>query len=470
VTSRRSHKYFSLVVFCTVLFQCSGPRFIDPDPPGTDSGKQLPGTEDNIDFSEAFEPDIDPAHSSSPAPVVEFTGTASFRFPLFSVGSGRVRVALIQNVSSVNLYSVGTVDIKTSDKSRLEPFRGRLAVKTEKESESVLLTASWGSKAVSLPCTLYSSKNDYNFIEAGQGSYRGSVILISEKKGLISVINYLDVEDYLRGVVPLEIGKRNESEIEALKAQAVAARTYTYRRIQERTEKPFDLICTVADQVYGGATVENRVSDLAVKLTKDLVLVHQNGLITAYYHSTCGGSTADIENVWDKQPCQYLRSIKDTDSLGRIYCRISPAFKWEEKWSKAQLSSIISKWSRVIDKGKEFKGDVRDIRIDKVFPCGRVEHCTIYGSHSSIESGRDIVRFIIRRASPVNAVLRSASFKVVSFDKNGIRISGTGYGHGVGMCQMGAVGRAIAGFNFEQILKAYYTGVAICTAVPSDRK
>ena len=119
--------------------------------------------------------------------------------------------------------------------------------------------------------------------------------------------------------------------------------------------------------------------------------------------------------------------------------------------------------------GSEFRGNVTDFRIEKVFPCGRISLCTIRGGNSEFKSERDQVRFILRRTNPENSILRSSSFKVVSIDKTGIKISGRGYGHGVGMCQMGAVGRALVGLNFEQILKAYYTGVTICTATPEDR-
>jgi len=476
VTSHRLLNYLLLALICAVFIQCSNPRLIAPAPHLQGSGKQTENespeqepkssSDNEIDFADAFDLTIDPAQLSSQS----FGGLrpSSSRYPYFDVKRSSVRVAIIRNVKDVNLYSVGTVDIRAAGRTTLEPFRGRLAVRPDKSDNTALLSASWGSRIVSLPCTLL-SRGDYNFIEAGQGSYRGSVILVSEKKNCISVINYLDVEDYLRGVVPLEIGKRSEKEIEALKAQAVAARTYTYRRILESKGKPYDLLCTVADQVYGGANVETRESDLAVKQTRNLVMVYNDSLITAYYHSTCGGYTANIENVWDKPPCNYLRSIKDTDSLGRAYCRISPAFEWEEKWSKPQFSSMVAKASQGMGQGSEFRGNVTDFRIEKVFPCGRISLCTIRGGNSEFKSGRDQVRFILRRTNPENSILRSSSFKVVSIDKTGIKISGRGYGHGVGMCQMGAVGRALVGLNFEQILKAYYTGVTICTAAPEDR-
>ena len=465
-------------LFFCAFFQCSNPRLIMPNPSSRTFVEPLKEqknrqkdkkTPEDIDFGDVFDSSFDSSSNASIQTIDNPLRNSSYRYPSFKVERSRARIALVRNTSSITFYSVGTVDIRTSNNVRPEPFRGIVTAECKKEDDGVaLLTASWGSTPVALPCTLL-SRNDYNFIEVGQDSYRGSMILISEKKGSISVVNYIDVEEYLRGVVPLELGKRPESEIEALKAQAVAARTYTYRRISERKGYPFDLMCTVADQVYGGANAEYRVSDLAIRLTRDFVLVYRDSLALTYYHSTCGGMTANIEDVWDKPPCNYLRSVNDKDSSGTPYCKISPAFSWQEKWSSSQFSSIVIKSLKQLYPQGDFKGEISDFRIDDIYACGRVKSCTITGSKSKFQSGKDKVRFILRRSTSGNPILRSSRFKVVSYGKKGAVLDGTGYGHGVGMCQMGAVGRAQKGMAFDEILKAYYTGIMICTAIPADR-
>ncbi|MDO5575762.1 MAG: SpoIID/LytB domain-containing protein, partial [Fibrobacter sp.] len=305
-------------------------------------------------------------------------------------------------------------------------------------------------------------------IGLGDKKYRGGFVLRSEKNGYFSVINVLPVEQYLRGVVPLEIGRLQANEIEALKAQAVAARTYTYKRIEERRGQPFDLTCTVADQVYGGARAEYPESDLAVRETENMVMVYEDSLVHAYYHSTCGGKTACIEEVWEKPPYDYLKSMNDTDSLGNAYCASSRYFTWQEKWPERDFNTIVLRnLKKSFPQGKTGT-KVTVFKIDSLFTDGRVRMCTFGGAGWSQNVGGDKIRFILRRNGTDNAILRSANFKILE-QKGTISVEGKGYGHGVGMCQVGAIGRARAGLGFEQILKSYYKNVSIYLSTITKR-
>ena len=261
-------------------------------------------------------------------------------------------------------------------------------------------------------------------------------VSLSEQKGTFSVINHIDVEQYLRGVVPLEIGKRPESLIEALKAQAVAARTYTYKRMLERKNAPFDMTATVQDQVYGGADPEYRESDLAIKMTEDLIMVYKDSLINAYYHSTCGGKTANIEDVWEKPYCSYLRSVSDLNSSGQPYCQISPRFHWQEKWTSAIFfDQIRNNLSKAFPE-KVRQGSIKEISVKESFSCGRVKRCVFSGNNWTVDMGGDRLRFIISRDTPDKSILRSANFKIVS----GFQRSADKWNRiwpWRGMCQMG---------------------------------
>lgn len=464
--------FISALIFGCLFIYCSYPGFIVPDPPEkTIKAIQMQGEKpdsglkenldkdpvEEIDFADAFIDDYDTAIGNLNKKLV------SSDYPPFQIKSDSVRVILLRNISRITLYSVSNLNIGNNKNYSV---KGRIVFRSCGQKFNMIS----GTKSydIMLPCTLKST-NKYNYIDLGEKSYRGDIILITEKKGFFSVINFLPVENYLRGVVPLEIGKRPETEIEALKAQAVAARTYTYKRIEERKNDSFDLTCTVSDQVYGGVHVEYRESDLAIKLTKNLIMVFNDSLVHAYYHSTCGGRTANIEEVWNKPRYSYLRSVRDTDSSGNAYCSISKYFTWKEKWSERDFNYIVSRYLKKNFPQKKIGNTISVFRIDSFFKDGRIKSCTLGGAGWTQKTGGDKIRFILRRNTSDKAILRSANFRI-NRSKGVIRLEGRGYGHGVGMCQMGAIGRARAGQDFEKILKSYYSGVSIHTASITKRK
>ena len=418
----------------------------------------------DIDFADAFDTSVlidgttITKRSGNMQSITEGSVRSESR-STFYVPSRKVRIALQENVSSAVLYSVGNITISGKNLK----IRGRILFSVKKTGGQLSISAGGKNVSVTMPCTLY-SEYEYNYLEFSDATYRGAIIAVAGRnRGTLTIVNYLDVEDYLRGVVPLEIGKRSQEEIEALKAQAVAARTYTYRRMSERTGEPFDMVNTVADQVYGGASVEYREADVAVRATENLLMTYDDSIIIAYYHSTCGGATATIDEVWKKPPQPYLRSIADLNEKGEAWCRASTYFTWEETWPWKQFSSIVLQQLRKLHPQKKYKGVVNGISIDERFECGRIKRATITGSGWAEECGGDAIRFILRRGTSRYPILRSARFSVTSPNRSVIRISGKGYGHGVGMCQTGAIGRAQAGQDFRTILTSYYPGVSIDT-------
>ena len=141
--------------------------------------------------------------------------------------------------------------------------------------------------------------------------YRGSAELRVAGDGRVSAINVLPLEDYLLGVVPLEIGPRGNDEMAAVEAQAVAARTYAVAQLGGQLEMGFDLFGTVDDQAYGGMAAERDESTRAVRRTAGKILLYDGRPIRAYYHSTCGGRTAAVEEVMDRPPAPYLQPVSD---------------------------------------------------------------------------------------------------------------------------------------------------------------
>jgi stage II sporulation protein D len=140
-------------------------------------------------------------------------------------------------------------------------------------------------------------------------TYRGSLVVLVNPRGTLNLVNRVDLEEYLYGVVPAELGPRKYDEIEALKAQAVAARTYAYAHRAQFQGEGYDLCGTAKCQVYGGLPAEDPLSSEAVDATRGLVIASGGSFADALFISTCGGRTENVENVFVGEPAPYLVSV-----------------------------------------------------------------------------------------------------------------------------------------------------------------
>ncbi len=291
--------------------------------------------------------------------------------------------------------------------------------------------------------------------------YRGTV-LIAGAGGLVTAVNVLDIEAYLRGVVPFEIGHRPPGDIEAVKAQAVAARTYAVGGLGKR--RAFDFYATVMDQVYGGLSGEDSVSTRAVEETRGEIVTYQDQPIQAYYHSTCGGQTAAIEESWPwRAPQPYLRSVSDRiPGSDRAYCDLSGRYRWRTTWTAAQLRATLSAALAMLG-GHGTVRDVQDIRILSRWPSGRVDSLQLRLDGRDYIVRADSLRWALR--TPQGALLNSSLLVDATLHAPGdtvaLEVHGGGWGHGIGMCQFGAIGRARAGQRYGQILATYYQGTRL---------
>jgi stage II sporulation protein D len=150
--------------------------------------------------------------------------------------------------------------------------------------------------------------NPQSFLTLNGRSYRGFLVMRGSPKGIV-VVNYVNLEDYLKSVVPGELSPGQFNAIEALKAQAVAARTYALRNMGQFGKYGYDLINTPRSQLYVGMSAEQEKSNLAVEATRGEVVRYKGELINALYTSTCGGRTEDAENVFAGRPVPYLKSV-----------------------------------------------------------------------------------------------------------------------------------------------------------------
>jgi stage II sporulation protein D (peptidoglycan lytic transglycosylase) len=301
------------------------------------------------------------------------------------------------------------------------------------------------------------------FVVWNSKRYRGQVVVSRTDSGLM-VVNRLPMDDYLRGVVPLEIGNRTAAEFAAVQAQAVAARTYAYKHLND--VRAFDMYSTVQDQVYGGVDAEKPQSDTAIMTTADVVVLYGGQPITTPYHSTCGGSTAAVSEVWYEQSDQpYLRPVSDRiPGSDHYYCDPSPRFSWTQNFDGAGLRAVMEKYLAAYTKApKAGVGRITDIREQGRTPSGRMAALLVQTDSGAFTLRGNDIRFVLR--DPKGAILNSTFFSFTRETSGGevsaLTVNGRGYGHGIGMCQWGAIGRARAGQNYRTILETYYPGTTV---------
>ncbi len=293
--------------------------------------------------------------------------------------------------------------------------------------------------------------------------YRGIGEALRDANG-ITAVNRVSMEDYLLGVVSAEMGRRAANEQEALLAQAVASRTYAMRNLGRRRAQGFDLFATVSDQVYGGIGAETPEGTAAVKATRGLTLTYEGAPIDAFFYSTCGGRTAEGHEAFRDAARPYLRSIADVGADGLAYCRISPRYHWREEWTGAtMLTTLRRTLPSVLGIAGEKVRNLRDIRIAARTNSGRVHQLAVALGTADVAVPGPQVRQVLRPSS--GDILRSTAFTlaVTGAGRSVSRVvaEGNGAGHGVGLCQWGAIGRSRAGQRYDQILAAYYQGTTV---------
>ncbi|WP_371734026.1 SpoIID/LytB domain-containing protein [Synechococcus sp. CCY 9618] len=304
-----------------------------------------------------------------------------------------------------------------------------------------------------------------------QRRYRGR-LLVRQEGDRLQAINLIDVESYLPSVVGSEMPATWPQA--ALRAQAVAARTYALR--QRRPAAPFDLKATVASQVYKGVEAETDSTREAVRSTRSQVLVHGAGLINAVFHSSSGGLTENSGEIW-RQQLPYLVSVTDFDEA-------SPVHAWQLRIEADQLAKAF----------REIGGAFR-IDLLATTSSGRIRQAKVTGPGGSLLlSGAELrqrlglrstmARFAFEAPSrsypfppPLPAlpgvfgpgVLESVAATLVQAPWLAPRppaapalvVNGRGFGHGVGMSQWGAYGLALRGEDYREILRHYYQGARI---------
>ncbi|HIJ86462.1 MAG TPA: SpoIID/LytB domain-containing protein [Desulfuromonadales bacterium] len=269
--------------------------------------------------------------------------------------------------------------------------------------------------------------------------YRGLAELSVADKGIL-VVNQLPLEEYLVGLINCEIS--SAWPIDAVKAQAIIARTYAVNRKNARLTAAYHLESSVIDQVYDGCLIEDSRARRAVFETSGDVLTFGGAIIQAFYHSSCGGGTEDSENAWGVS-LPYLKGVECQ------YCLTSPASTaWEYKISLKDLEERLRLGGHTVS-------GLYDVKPGLLNSRGRVKSVSLLGSKgSSTVTGEQF------RKAVGYGVIKSTRFTLKN-SKSEISFSGSGNGHGVGLCQWGAKQRALDGFSSGEILAYYYPGAVL---------
>lgn len=367
----------------------------------------------------------------------------SLPIPYGGAISRTVNIALLIDVSMVSIATDSSYEI-----------RGELISKSGSETESDLFLHGEGP----WQATIQSKKNgieinhklypvDNLIVKVLRGSiqvekrrYYHQIRISRNSDGTLTIINQIDIDEYLKGVLPLEA--HHDWPIETLKAHAVVSRTFALFKSIEKQDQNFSLRDTVQSQVYGGALFHKRATDRAIEITEGEILTFQGNIFPAYFHASCGGHTVQADHIWRVEPNPVLNGTPCQ------FCGGSKHSKWSLGISLAEVEAIMQK------KGFPAK-NLKQISFDDRDSSGRVSKVTLEYQRSKL-----IIPAIDFRAFIGYNRLRSLKAHVEIKNEN-VHIHGFGWGHGVGFCQWGAKRQAEVGRTYREILEFYFPGSEI---------
>jgi len=336
-----------------------------------------------------------------------------------------IRVALIKGTESVRLEGIGVLAADENGK----PLKDKSPFYLVRTKDGLSVNGKVVRRlTVSAPV----------FIQVNGKKYHGNMEISPADKGLL-VVNELPLEDYLIGLINCEIS--SQWPMEAIKAQAVVARSYAVYQKEMRKNAIYDLESTVMDQVYDGCEIEDSRAGRGVKETAGEVLTYKGNVIQAFYHSNCGGHTESSENVWGFS-LPYMQGVDCS------YCLATPSAKWEQTIPLNKIESLL--------KGNGYQvAGLLEIRTGKKNRSGRVTDLILISA-----KGRLTISAVNFRKIIGYTVIKSTNFEARIAGDDAV-FTGIGYGHGVGLCQWGAKQRAGDGFDYREILSYYYPGTRL---------
>lgn len=364
----------------------------------------------------------------------------------------RVRLASLGTPSRLALHS--STPIRVTDPASGESFETT-------EGELTVTAAGKEVKAGQLSAATLRVEAEVLNFQAGKTSYAyPTALVLTAARGALSVTNECSLEQYTEGVLAGECPALFHPE--AIRAMAIAARSYSYRKAYLGG----DLCDTTHCQFFRGVKGIKPSIHEAVSATAGLCALYEGEVIDAVYSSDCGGYTEANENAWKgSKPVPYLRAVEDApEPEGEAFCTVNRSHGWTLSLTRARLQSLFGKPERsvklaVVETSES--GRVRRLQLARESGTEDAETTTAAApkspGHCKTFSGDEW-----RRTLGLSLV-KSLKFEVVECE-TGVQIAGHGYGHGVGLCQFGANGMGRQGYPYAEIIQHYYTGVSIAPA------
>lgn len=360
--------------------------------------------------------------------LFKFSGLSFVLWLAFALPSLAVdlRVAIEKGTSSLNIGSSTKALVKNGQGQvigSIEPMGGFTA---EPRAGRVAL-GNWQSS------TLVVEPQNGGYVWIGDRWYRGRSNL-TIRSGKVLAVNQVNIEDYLYSVVGAE--SIPSWPAEALKAQAVASRTYAINKLSNSNDY-YDLDNTTLTQVYKGLESEYDTTIASVDATKGEVMTYGNKPILAVFHASSGGHTENVEDIWQSKSLPYLRGVADYD-------QDTPVYQWRELYTPQQLGAKIGG-----------VGAVQSVTPIKTTPLGRVVTLRIAGSQGTKNISGNKFRSALG--------LKSTLVSVDRIEGNKFQVYGKGFGHGVGLSQWGAYSLSNKGYGYYDILSHYYQNASLGT-------
>ncbi len=367
-----------------------------------------------------------------------FTGNLSSHGA--SSPSPLIRVMILSDASRVEAGATGSFRIRHLSSARERSFLSPQTPVIMKPSQEgiQILDEIWGRQV------LIEGKDSASFIRINNRRYRGQII-VEEKNSLLRLVNRLPLEEYLWGVIKMEISPKWPSA--SILAFTIAARTYALKRMQDPSTDAagYDVSGEQDHQVYRGAEAEDLTVRKLVQETRGKILTYLGETIEASHHACSGGYTASSEDIWGEEGYPYLVAKPDR------FCEDSPYFNWKYRIRTEELRNLLAK------KKGEVLGRLYWIRPLELSQGGRVKTLAI--GYQGMKEPYKIEGKKLREIVGVND-LRSTLFTVKRFGPTFV-FEGNGWGHGVGLCQEGARVMGERGYTYQEILEFYYPGTTI---------
>lgn len=349
-----------------------------------------------------------------------------------------VRVAILKNIDGLKLSVRGKYKIlDLASGTVLEEGRSSRRFQLSSHPDGIQIDA---KKYLLRRIRLSAGKDITLYLEDKEQRYRGTLDIIQKSNKKFLVVNTIELEQYIRGVLYHEVSHR--WPMEAMKAQAVAARTYALYQMKKNKADEYDVTGDIYSQVYGGKSAERFRTNIAVKRTLGEILVYNNKILPAYFHASCGGHTENARNIWGE-------NLPPLAGVPCPFCALAPHANWKKNFRSKDIQDKLNANGYTL-------GPVQDIHVVSRNPSGRINNLlfTARDGKTTIIPGikfRTIIGPNTIKSNKYEIVMKGYYFDLI----------GKGWGHGVGMCQWGVHQMAEERHKYDEILLFYYPGARI---------